>query len=256
MVVPRLLAAAVLLLASTAVADDDEITVFAAASLTDAVSEAAQLYEEETGVAVRLSFASSSTLARQIESGAPAQIYAAADLKWMDYLAERDLIETATRVHPIGNRLVLVVPSDSPVESVDLGDGVDLAALLGEDGRLAVGDPDHVPAGIYAKEALVSMGAWGALEPRLARAENVRSALALVELGETPLGIVYETDAAVATDIRIVGVFPPESHSPVTYPFAVVKGQRTPGVASLFAFLTGERALAIYDSYGFTPQEP
>ena len=231
---------------------DEEITVFGAASLTDALGEIAAQYEAETGVVVRLSFASSSTLARQIESGAPAQVFASADVKWMDYLEERDLIEAATRVSPIGNRLVMIVPSDSAIESVALVPGLDLGALLGPEGRIAVGDPAHVPAGIYARQALEHLGLWPQAEPRLARAENVRSALALVQLGETPLGIVYGTDAAVGRDVRIVGVFPEESHDPVVYPFAIVKGQGGDQARAFLDYATGAASLAVFERYGFS----
>jgi len=248
---------AAILLVSTAVAGlraDDAITVFGAASLTEALSDIAEHYEAETGTIVRLSFASSSTLARQIESGAPVQIYGSADVQWMDYLEELGLIEAASRVDPIGNDLVLIVPSDSPVESVAIGSELDLSALLGPDGRMAVGDPAHVPAGIYARQALNSLGLWPQVENRLARAENVRSALALVELGETPLGIVYKTDAAVSQDVRIVGTFAESSHDPVIYPFAIVAGQADQRVRDLLAYITGAPGLAVFAAYGFTPR--
>lgn len=230
----------------------DEITVFAAASLTDALGTIARQYEAETGVVVRLSFASSSALARQIEAGAPAQVYASADVKWMDYLEERDLIDAASRVSPIGNSLALIVPSDSAIDAVALAPGLDLAALLAPDGRIAMGDPAHVPAGIYGRQALEYLGLWPVAETRLARAENVRSALALVQLGETPLGIVYLTDAAVARNVRVVGVFPPESHDPVTYPFAIVKEQAGPQARGFLDYATGAAGLAVFESYGFS----
>lgn len=235
-------------------ADDGEITVFGAASLTDAMTAIAERYEEETGTAIRLSFASSSTLARQIEAGAPAQIFGSAAEQWMDYLQEKDLIVVESRVSPIGNHLVLIAPVDSTLADVQLDAHVDLDAMLGQDGRLAVGDPAHVPAGIYARQALEYLGLWQAAEPRLARAENVRSALSLVELGESPLGIVYETDAALSEKVRIVGIFPEESHEPVSYPFAIVAGAETPEVVALFAYMTGEAGLAIFAEYGFSPR--
>lgn len=249
----RLLSALLLTcVAATPLRADDAITIFGAASLTDALSEIATDYEAETGEAVRLSFASSSTLARQIESGAPAQIYGSAAERWMDYAEERELIESASRVSPIGNRLVLIVPADSALQDVAIAPDFDLLDLLGADGRLAVGDPDHVPAGIYARQSLEALGVWADIEPRLARAENVRSALALVELGEAPLGIVYETDAAISDKVRIVGVFPEESHDPVTYPFAIVAGQASPAVQALFDYITGEAGLTVFARYGFS----
>ena len=230
----------------------DEITVFGAASLTEALGAIAAQYEADTGVVVRLSFASSSTLARQIEAGAPAQVYASADVAWMDYLEERNLIEPASRISPIGNSLVVIVPSGSAIESVALTLDLDLEALLGAEGRIAVGDPEHVPAGIYARQALEYLGLWAQAEPHLARAENVRSALALVQLGETPLGIVYGTDAAVGRDVRVVAVFPSDSHEPVTYPFALVKGQDDPAARAFLDYATGAPGLAIFESYGFS----
>lgn len=251
-----LCAALSLLLASASGPRAEEaITVFGAASLSNALGEIAELYRQETGRIVRLSFASSSTLARQIESGAPAQIYASAAEGWMDYVEERGLIDPGSRISPIGNRLVLIVPDDSPLQSLDISPDLDLLALLGEDGRIAVGEPAHVPAGIYARQALESLGFWAAAEPRLARAENVRSALVLVELGETPLGIVYDTDAAISDKVRIVGVFPRDSHAPVTYPFAIVSGQASPAVTELFAWITGEAGLAIFARYGFVVRD-
>lgn len=228
------------------------VTVFAAASMTNALTEVGRVYHDKTGVDVRLSFASSSTLARQIGAGAPAQIYVSADERWMDYLAKRHLIETASRVSPIGNSLVLIAPVDSALNHVAIGPDFHLLSLLGADGRLAVGDPDHVPAGIYAKDALQNLGVWKAVEPRLALADNVRSALALVELGEVPLGIVYSTDAAISKKVKVVGVFPAKSHTPIRYPFAIVAGRRSPTVDALFAFMTGKQGLAILQRYGFT----
>ena len=227
-----------------------KIIVFAAASLTDALQDIATAYEKKTGAQIVNSFASSSTLARQIENGAPAEIFASADNQWMDYLAARGLIETATRKSPIGNALVLIAPSDSALGPRAIDSRLDWAKLLGG-GRLAVGDPDHVPAGIYAKQALQSLGAWDLLEPHLARAEDVRAALVYVDRGEAPLGIVYLTDARADAKVKIVGVFPQTSHPPIVYPFALVKGASAPARA-YFAFLTGKSALAIFARYGFS----
>lgn len=235
-------------------ADENDITVFGAASLTEAMTTIVERYERETGASIRLSFASSSTLARQIEAGAPAQIFGSAAEQWMDYLEERGLIVAGSRISPIGNRLVLVAPAESSLDTVALEPALDLDALLGVDGRLAVGDPAHVPAGIYAQQALEYLGLWQAAEARLARAESVRSALALVELGEAPLGIVYETDAALSDEVRIVGVFPEESHAPVSYPFAIIAGADTPEVMALYTYMTGEPGLAIFADFGFSPR--
>ena len=232
-----------------------DTTMLAAASLTNALEELGAQYQAETGKTVVFSFASSSALAKQIEAGSPAQIFASADEKWMDYLAERQLIEDDTRVSPIGNSLVLIVPADSPVTEVTIDSSFDLAALLGTDGRLSVGDPDHVPAGGYAKEALELLGLWATAEPRLARAEDVRAALVLVERGEAPAGIVYATDAAVSDQVRVVGTFPADSHKPITYPFAIVAGQNSEDAVTFFGYVTGPTGLATFEKYGFTANE-
>lgn len=236
-------------------AQADDTTMLAAASLTNALEELGAQYTAETGKTVVFSFASSSALAKQIEAGSPAQIFASADEKWMDYLSERSLIEEDTRVSPIGNSLVLIVPADSPVTEVTIDGSLDLAALLGDGGRLSVGDPDHVPAGTYAKESLEALGLWGSAEPLLARAEDVRAALVLVEKGEAPAGIVYATDAAISDQVRVVGTFPADSHKPITYPFAVVAGQNSEDVAAFFDYVTGPTGLATFEKYGFTANE-
>ena len=241
-------------LAAPAAARSEPPTVFAAASLADAMEAAGKAYEEKTGNEIRFSFASSSTLARQIEAGAPAAIFASANETWMDYLGERDLIEAGTRISPISNALVLVAPADSELTEFTVTGDTDLAALLGPDGRLSVGDPDHVPAGIYARQSLQSLGQWETLEPRLARADDVRAALALVSRGEAPLGIVYSTDARISDEVKIVGRLPAESHTPITYPFAIVKGAGSEETRALFDFLTGEEALAIYAGFGFSQE--
>ena len=225
-------------------------TVFAAASLTDALREAAALWQREGHPAPTLSFAASSTLAKQIEQGAPANLFASADAKWMDYLDQRSLIAAGTRRNVLGNDLVLVVPADH-ARTVAIGPGFDLAGLLGPGGRLAVGDPAHVPAGIYAAQALKALGVWDVAEPRLARAEDVRGALLLVERGEAPAGIVYATDAAVSKGVAPAGVFPAGSHDPITYPFAVTKAGDTPEARALLTFLEGPEVRDIFRRRGF-----
>lgn len=229
----------------------DKITVFAAASLTDALNAVDKAYTDKTGVPVVVSFASSSTLARQIEAGAPAQVFIAADLKWMDYLDKKGLVELGSRTNVLGNALALIAPSDSPLGPHAIDRSFDWGKALGPAGRVAVGDPVHVPAGIYAEQALTSLGVWSSLEPRLARAEDVRGAVALVERGEAPLGIVYVTDARVTAKVKIVGVFPPSSHDPIVYPFAIVKGAATPAVRAYFRFLKGPEAHTVYQRFGF-----
>jgi len=228
-----------------------DLTVYAASSLTNVLEEIGAAWRAANpGRTLKFSFAASSTLARQIEQGAPADVFASADEEWMDYLASRKLIAADTRKSLLGNRLVLVVPADSKV-NVDIKPGTDFAALLGPTGRLVTGDPASVPVGKYAQSALTVLGAWPTVEPRLARAENVRAALALVERGEAPLGIVYATDAAVAPKVRVAGTFPAGSHTAITYPFAVVAGRDSPAARALLAYLNGPQALPLYRKAGF-----
>jgi molybdate transport system substrate-binding protein len=227
-----------------------ELTVFAAASLTDAMKDISAKWVEGGHPALRLSFGSSSTLARQIEQGAPANVFASADEKWMDYLADKKLIAADTRKDLLGNDLVLVVSSDKPMH-VLISKSFDIMHLLGADGRLATGDPAHVPVGIYAEQALKSLGMWDSVSPRLARADDVRSALLLVERGEAPAGIVYATDAAVSKAVMVAGTFPADSHDPVSYPFAVTKSGDTPDARALLTFLTTSPARAVFVQRGF-----
>jgi molybdate transport system substrate-binding protein len=241
-----------MLLTRRAAQAQQAVTVFAAASLTDAMRALGGAWQARGNPAPRLSFASSSALARQIEQGAPADLFASADEPWMDYLQQRNLIVNGTRVSPLGNALVLVAPADR-ARPVTLARGTDLAAILGPNGRIATGDPAHVPVGRYAQAALEWMGQWQALAPRLARADNVRAALLLVERGEAPLGIVYATDAAASPGLRVVGTFPAESHAPITYPFALTRRAEGDAQArALLAFLTGAEALPIWQRFGFT----
>lgn len=226
------------------------LTVFAAASLTDAMKAIAAVWTRQGHAAPKFSFAASSTLAQQIEQGAPANLFASADEKWMDYLAKKDLIAADTRRDLLGNDLVLIVPA-SQKRQVRIGPGFDLAALLGPNGRLSVGDPAHVPAGIYAEQALRRLNVWNSVAGRLAPAPDVRSALLMVERGETPAGIVYGTDAAVTKAVAIAGVFPADSHDPVTYPFAVTKAGDTPEARAFLAFLSGPQARDIWVRAGF-----
>ena len=236
--------------AGAAVAQAQPITVFAAASLTDALGDVAQAWAKRGHPPIRTSYAASSTLARQIEQGADANIFASADEQWMDYLAGRGLIVPGTRRDLLSNQLVLIVPANAP-KQVSIGSGLDLAALLGPAGRLAMGDPAHVPAGLYAKQALEKLGWWEAVAPRLARTDDVRGALLLVERGEAPAGIVYKTDAMISKAVMIAGVFPPGSHDPIAYPFAMIRGHETPEARSLLDFLSGPEAKAIFAKRGF-----
>jgi molybdate transport system substrate-binding protein len=230
-----------------------DLTVFAAASLTEAMNAAAAAWVAQGHARPTLSYGSSSTLARQIEQGAGVNLFASADLRWMEYLASRDLIVPETRRNLLSNRLVLIVPADR-ARTVEIRPGFDLASLLGADGRLATGDPAHVPAGIYAEQALKTLGVWSLAEPRLARAENVRAALLLVERGEAPAGIVYATDAAASRGVAVAGAFPEDSHDPIVYPFAVPRGGDTPEARALLSFLSGREARAIFAQRGFSAE--
>lgn len=229
-----------------------EVTVYAAASLSNAVQDVVKAWQAQTGHRARTSFAASSALARQIESGAPASLFISADKQWMDYLEQRRLIDPASRTDLLGNRLVLVTPLDGQAV-VKLEPGFDLARLLGT-GRLATGDPAHVPVGKYAQAALAHLGVWAMAEKRLVRADSVRAALAYVERGEVPAGIVYATDAAVAPRVRVAGMFPVGSHPPIVYPMALVRGQADEAAQSLHTFLRGDQAGGIFKRYGFSLQ--
>jgi molybdate transport system substrate-binding protein len=226
------------------------LTVFAAASLTDAMQDVSAQWVKQGHQPLRMSFGSSSTLARQIEQGAPADLFASADEKWMDYLAEKHLIVADTRRDLLGNDLVLVVPADKP-RHVTIEPGFDLQSLLGPTGRLAVGDPAHVPVGIYAEQALKKLGLWQNVEARLARTDDVRSGLLLVERGEAPAGIVYATDATVSKGVMVAGTFPSSSHDPVSYPFALTRTGDTAEAHALLTFLAGPQARAVFLQRGF-----
>lgn len=228
----------------------DALTVFAAASMKNALDDANAAFTKATGVKVTASYAASSALAKQIESGAPADVFISADLKWMDYVGDKKLIRDDSRYNLLGNRLVLIAGKDSRLGSVKIEQGFDIARLAG-DGRIAVADVKAVPAGRYAKAALEKLGFWAKAEPKLAMAENVRATLAFVARGETPIGIVYETDAKVEPNVKIVGTFPDGSYPPVTYPVAATANAKA-GTAKYLAFLRGDAAKAIFEKYGFS----
>ncbi len=229
----------------------EQITVFAAASLKNALDDTNTAFTNATGVKVVSSYEASSALARQIEQGAPADVFISADLRWMDYVTERKLIKPDTRMNLLGNRLVLIAPVDSTLGNVAIDQGFDIAKLAG-DGRIAVADVKAVPAGLYAKAALEKLGAWSAAEPKLAQAENVRATLAFVARGETPVGIVYETDAKVEPKVKIVGTFPDNAYPPVTYPVAATAGTKNPSAAQYLNFLRTPAAKASFEKYGFS----
>jgi molybdate transport system substrate-binding protein len=227
------------------------IIVFAAASLTDALSEIDEAYTRQTGVEVKASFAASSALARQIESGAKAEVFFSADEEWMDYLAQRNVLLPQTRHDVVGNRLVLIAPANSTAK-VDIKPNFSLSALLGETGRVATGDPDSVPAGKYARAALTKLNAWDSIAPRLVRAENVRAALAYVARGEARFGIVYSTDALAEKRVKVVGTFPEDSHPPIRYPIAATTATTADGTKYV-EFVRSKASQEAFKKYGFEP---
>jgi molybdate transport system substrate-binding protein len=225
------------------------VTVFAAASLTDSLKTVADAYKARTGASVTLSFGASSTLARQIEQGAQADIFMSADTDWMDYLEKGGHIADGTRKNLLGNQLVLVAASDArPLPRV--APHFDLAGALG-DGKLALADPSSVPAGKYGKAALTTLGVWDSVAPKVAQAENVRVALEYVARGEAPYGIVYATDARVAPSVHVAGIFPENTHPPIVYPVALTR-TASPAARNFLAFLGGPEAKAIFEKAGFT----
>jgi molybdate transport system substrate-binding protein len=234
---------------SPAAAEDRTITVFAAASMKNALDDVDAAFTARTGVKVVASYAASSALAKQIEQGAPADVFVSADTDWMDYAASRKTINEPTRVNLLGNSIVLIAPKDSKIDDVTIAKGFDLAKLAG-DGRIATGDVRAVPVGKYAKAALTSLGAWPAAEPKFAMAESVRAALTLVARGEAVLGIVYATDAKVEPGVKIVGTFPAESHPAIIYPVAATTTAK-PAANDYLAFLRSTAAKTIFERYGF-----
>jgi len=227
------------------------IVVFAAASLADVLGEIDKAFTARTGIEVKASFAASSVLARQIESGAKADVLFSADEEWMDYLAQRNLLQPRSRHDVVGNRLVLIAPAASKVK-IAIEPGFSVTEALGPNGRLATGDPDSVPVGKYAQAALTRLGAWNAIAPRLVRAENVRAALAYVARGEAPLGIVYATDAQAEKRVKVVGMFPADSHPPILYPVAATAAATANGM-KFAEFVRGNVSRDIFIEYGFEP---
>jgi molybdate transport system substrate-binding protein len=239
----------VLAAAVPAAAQDETLTVFAAASMKSALDDIDVAYTARTGVKVIVSYGPSSTLAKQIELGAPSDVFISADTDWMDYAIAKKAINGRTRVNLLGNAIVLIAPRDSKVENVNIGPGFDLARLAG-DGKVATGDVKSVPVGKYAKAALEKLGSWQAAEPKFAMADNVRAALTLVARGEAALGIVYSTDAKVEPGVKIVGTFPADSHPAIIYPVAATTTAK-PEAADYLAFLRSTAAKNILEKYGF-----
>ncbi|RVL33502.1 molybdate ABC transporter substrate-binding protein [Sinorhizobium meliloti] len=231
----------------------EKVTVFAAASLKNALDAINGEWLKQTGKEAIVSYAASSALAKQIEQGAPADVFISADLAWMDYLADKKLIKADTRSNLLGNRIVLVSgKSDAP--AVEIEPGLDLAGLLG-DGRLAMGAVDSVPAGKYGKAALEKLGLWPNVAGKLAGAESVRAALLLVSRGEAPYGIVYRTDAAADANVKVVGTFPEDSHPPIIYPVAITADSRNADAAAYLEFVRSPEAAALFQAEGFTVLE-
>jgi molybdate transport system substrate-binding protein len=226
------------------------VLVFAAASLQTALTAIAAEWQKETGKRATFSFAASSALARQMEQGAPADLFASADLDWMDWAAQRGLIKPATRTTLLANSLVLIAAKDDGLQ-LKIEPNFALAAAIGGS-RLATGDPRAVPVGRYAQAALTALGVWDSVSGRIAGADNVRSALALVARGEARLGIVYATDAKVEPRVRVVDTFPAGSHAPVVYPFAETAAARHPDAAAFLGYLRSPAAIRIFEAEGFT----
>lgn len=244
-----LLGAGMLLATSRTAWAQAPLTVFAAASLQESLNAAGKAWTRSTGAPARFSFGASSAMARQLEQGAPADLFLSADLEWMDWAARRRLIVPASRRDLLSNSLVLIAPAGSRI-AVRIGKGMPLARALGG-GRLAVADTTAVPAGKYARAALTSLGVWAQVQDRLLPAENVRAALAYVSRGEAPLGIVYATDARADPKVRVVGTFPASGHAPIVYPGAVTASSRHPRAATFLGFLQGPEASAVFRRYGF-----
>ncbi|MEZ5666164.1 MAG: molybdate ABC transporter substrate-binding protein [Alphaproteobacteria bacterium] len=235
----------------------EPVTVFAAASLTDAMEQVAAGWAEAGNEPWRLSLGGSSTLARQIVAGAPADIFLSANVEWMDAVEAAGLLVPDSRIDLLANSLVLVAPADAlPAAPVAIGPDLDLAALLGPDGRLAMADPTSVPAGIYGRQSLVSLGLWDGIAARVVATGDVRGTLALVARDEVPLGIVYATDAAISADVAVLATFPPESHAPITYPAARIAGDGPDEAAAAFAYLLSAEARAVFARHGFAVVAP
>jgi molybdate transport system substrate-binding protein len=236
---------------NAAQAQTKDLVIFAAASMKNALDEAAANWVKESGKpAPKISYAASNTLAKQLENGAPADLFVSADLDWMDYAAGKNLIKPDTRVSLLANRIALIAPSDSTATAT-LAPGVDLAATLGA-GRLAMANVDSVPAGKYGKAALEKLGGWDKVKDKVAQADNVRAALLLVSRGEAPLGIVYATDAAADPKVKVIATFPEDSHPPIIYPVAVTKDSTNPDAAAFLTFLRGNGAKGSFEKQGFT----
>jgi molybdate transport system substrate-binding protein len=242
--------AAVFFAAAPAAQAADNVTVFAAASLKNALDNINTAWQADAGKQATISYASSSALAKQIEEGAPADVFISADLDWMKYLSDKKLIKADTELKLLGNRIVLVAPKDATTEAT-IAPNFDLAALLG-DGKLAMGDVKAVPAGKYGKAALEKLGVWASVEGKVAQAENVRAALKLVSTGEAALGIVYATDAVAEPDVKVVGTFPEDSHAPIVYPVGLTAESKNADADGFVKYLQSAKAKEMFEAQGFT----
>jgi len=245
-----LMAVALILLAGLGVAQAD-VVVFAAASTTNAVTEIGELYDAQNKGHMVPSFASSSTLAKQIGNGAPADVYLSANTKWMNYVEAKGLLTKGSRFDLLKNRIVLIAPLGSALPDITIEPGFSPSAALGKTGRLSMGDPGHVPAGMYGKKALETLESWNEVKDRLAPMKDVRAALVLVERGETPLGLVYATDAAISSKVRVVGTFPETCHPPIVYPVASLAEGNNAEAQRFLDFLRTPEARAVFEKYGF-----
>lgn len=242
--------AALVLVLSAAAVRAEEVVVFAAASLTNALNEVGAAFAAKTGHTMKPSYAASSALAKQIEQGAPAHVFVSADLKWMDYLTEKKMVSPDARFDLLGNTLVLIAPADSKVTSMALTEKTDIATLLGTE-RITTGNPDSVPVGLYFKKAMENSGQWDKVKGRVAAADSVRGALAFVERGEVPFGVVYGTDAAVTAKVKVVGTFPDSLYGQIVYPFGQVSGKETSGSKAFLQFVQGAEAKGVFVKHGF-----
>jgi molybdate transport system substrate-binding protein len=235
---------------SPSVAQSGPVVVFAAASLKNALDEIATGWTAKSGVEIKTSYAASSALARQIEEGAPAELFISADVDWMDYVEKKNLVQAGTRGNLLGNSIVLVAAKDWTKGDVKIEPNFPLANLLGDE-RLAMANVTAVPAGKYAKAALETLGVWNSIANKVAESENVRAALALVARGEAPLGIVYRTDAAAESGVKILGTFPENSHPPIVYPAALLVNSKGAGAGEFLRYLAGPEARAAFEKNGF-----
>jgi molybdate transport system substrate-binding protein len=234
---------------SPAQAQGGDVIVFAAASLKNALDAIKEQWQKETGKKVVISYASSPALAKQIEQGAPAQMFISADLDWMDYVAQKKLIKPDTRSNLLGNRIVLIAPKEK-AQAIDIKPGFDLVKILGN-GRLSMANVDAVPAGKYGKAALEKLGVWSSVSDKIAQAENVRAALLLVSRGEAPAGIVYQTDAAADPNVKIIGTFPEDTHPPIIYPVALTSTATNPDAEAFLAYIESAKAKPLFEAQGF-----